>query len=383
MGDKVFVNCRAAVHLTSAGKSIAFPDVCLCPPAPPAGPIPTPLPNSVQAMDLMGGARSVLIEGNPMGKKSSFFARSTGNEVSLPTGGGILSHVAIGKAYFQSFSMNVLVEGEPAVRHMDLLTHNHAGPQPGNTPPVPWLSVQDLPAMPAPPLFKRQDEKAKPGAVKLEVITETGEATDGQNPVDVLVPGRRETPMKLQKGVFKERVDRPGATVVSFREIRQAFWARSRAHPGDELELGVLTVGFPDGTAGRLEIRSAHAAEGTRPLGQVAVTIKSGIGRGKWKLEQSLGAPATMDLRFVASVESSLAWSSALAVRPFPLADVRGVKQRLRQLGYDAGPPDASGGPLTGALSQFQADHPPLEKTGKLDARTRAVLAAYFVGESA
>ena len=37
MGDTVFVNGRAVVHKDSAGKSIAFPDVCLCPPGPPAG----------------------------------------------------------------------------------------------------------------------------------------------------------------------------------------------------------------------------------------------------------------------------------------------------------------------------------------------------------
>jgi len=92
MGDSVFINGRAAVHKGSAGKSIAFPDVCLCPPSPPAGPIPTPLPNAVQAADLDGGAKSVLIEGNPNGKQSSFFKKSTGNEVSRPTGGGVITH---------------------------------------------------------------------------------------------------------------------------------------------------------------------------------------------------------------------------------------------------------------------------------------------------
>jgi hypothetical protein len=51
MGDTVFINGRAAVHAGSAGKSIAFPDVCLCPPTPPAGPIPTPLPERRRAID--------------------------------------------------------------------------------------------------------------------------------------------------------------------------------------------------------------------------------------------------------------------------------------------------------------------------------------------
>lgn len=51
MSDKVFSNGRAAIHAGSAGKSIAFPDVCLCPPPPPSGPVPTPLPNTAQAAE--------------------------------------------------------------------------------------------------------------------------------------------------------------------------------------------------------------------------------------------------------------------------------------------------------------------------------------------
>ena len=62
MADNVFVNDRAAIHKGSAGKSIAFPDVCLCPPSPPSGPIPTPLPNTAQAMDLMTNAPSAVDE---------------------------------------------------------------------------------------------------------------------------------------------------------------------------------------------------------------------------------------------------------------------------------------------------------------------------------
>src|SRR4051794_10354171 len=148
MGDTVFINGRAAVHKGSAGKSIAFPDVCLCPPTPPAGPIPTPLPNNVQAMDLDGGASTVVIEGNPAGKQTSYFKKSTGNEVSRPTGGGVVTAGVQGKAYYQSFAMNVMFGGEPAVRHLDLLPHTHMGPQPGNSPPAPWLATMQVPAMP-------------------------------------------------------------------------------------------------------------------------------------------------------------------------------------------------------------------------------------------
>jgi hypothetical protein len=141
MGDTVFINGRAAVHKGSAGIATLSPDVCLCPPTPPAGPVPTPLPNQVVAADLKDGASSVKVEGNPAGKQSSSFGKSTGNEVSRSTGGGVLSGTAQGKAFFVTGSFDVLIEGEPAVRHMDLITGNHGAKAPPNTPPGPFVSV--------------------------------------------------------------------------------------------------------------------------------------------------------------------------------------------------------------------------------------------------
>jgi hypothetical protein len=149
MGDSVFVNKRSAVHKGSAGRSTAFPDVNLCPPSPPAGPIPTPLPNVAQAADLQAGARSVLIGGNPMAKRSSFFGRSQGNTVALPTGGGVISHAAVGKAYFVSYSVDVTVEGEEAPRHLDMMTHNHLAPSPPNAAVGTYLATMDPGALPA------------------------------------------------------------------------------------------------------------------------------------------------------------------------------------------------------------------------------------------
>src|SRR5687768_972856 len=100
----------SVMHKGSAGKSMAaMPDVCLCPPPTPAGPIPTPLPNHSLASDIDGCAKSVLIEGNPAGTKDSFFKTSTGNEVSKPTGGGVVSHATKGKTYFVMGSMDVLI----------------------------------------------------------------------------------------------------------------------------------------------------------------------------------------------------------------------------------------------------------------------------------
>jgi len=176
MADNVFINSRAAVHSGSAGKSIAFPDVCLCPPPPPSGPIPTPLPNTAQAMDLQGGATTVTIEGNPVGHAKSFIAKSTGNEVATSTGGGVVTHMVQGMAYFQTFSMDVFIESQPAVRHMDLVTHNHMAMMPGNTPPAPWMSAMMAGPGAAPKEASKEEKSKSKGKdfLKLQIQDEDG-----------------------------------------------------------------------------------------------------------------------------------------------------------------------------------------------------------------
>jgi hypothetical protein len=188
LADNVFVNGRAVVHKKSAGKSTAFPDVCLCPPTPPAGPVPVPLTNLVIAADLGGGARSVTVEGSPIGKRSSFFAKSTGNEISRPTGGGVLTMGVQGAAHFQTFSPNVLIEGEPAVRHLDVLTHNHIAPNapPGNTPPAFWMSAQALPPTPIQAITKRVSTKGK-AMISLCIREADGQGPHG-SPYEVRLP---------------------------------------------------------------------------------------------------------------------------------------------------------------------------------------------------
>jgi uncharacterized Zn-binding protein involved in type VI secretion len=135
---KVYINGREAVHKGCGGMAIAFPDVCLCPS--PAGPVPVPLTNTVQAKDLVCGAMTVLIEGNPAGNRDSYFATSTGNEVAASTSGGVTSHAVKGKAYFRSWSRDVLIEGKGAVREGDRTSQNHENESPGNCPPSVWMA---------------------------------------------------------------------------------------------------------------------------------------------------------------------------------------------------------------------------------------------------
>jgi hypothetical protein len=146
MANEVYANTREVSCKAAAGKSIAaFPDVCLSPPSPPAGPVPIPYPNTAMASDTSGGSKTVQISGQEvMLKDSSFFKQSSGDEAATKSlGMGVVTHTIQGKAYFAAWSMDVKIEGENAVRHMDMMTHNH-NPPPGNSPP--WL-YQDSMAM--------------------------------------------------------------------------------------------------------------------------------------------------------------------------------------------------------------------------------------------
>lgn len=169
MANKVFANGREVSCKAANGKSVAaFPDVCLSPPSPPAGPVPVPYPNTGYARDTSQGSKSVRITGQEvMLRNSSYFRRSTGDEAATRAlGMGVVSHTITGKVYFTSWSMNVKIEGENAVRHLDLTTHNHAS-FPGNTPP--WL-YQDGQANAAIPGCEQERDSHKYQCAGLETM---------------------------------------------------------------------------------------------------------------------------------------------------------------------------------------------------------------------
>ena len=147
MGSTVFANNNSICCKDGDGKVIAsFPDVCLSPPSPPAGPIPIPYPVSSFSSDTQNGSTTVKIGGQPiMLKDKSYFSKCTGDEAATKTlGMGVVSHNISGKVYFAAWSMDVKVEGLNVDRHLDLTTSNHMSPNP-NTPPLPEMENMTLP----------------------------------------------------------------------------------------------------------------------------------------------------------------------------------------------------------------------------------------------
>ncbi len=61
-------------------------------------------------------------------KNKSYFKKSTGDEAGCAPKKGMVTSTNTGKVYFSAWSMDVKIEGENVVRHLDVTTHNHSNP---------------------------------------------------------------------------------------------------------------------------------------------------------------------------------------------------------------------------------------------------------------
>lgn len=146
MSNQVYANNMEVSCKAAAGKSIcAFPDVCMTPPMTPATPpgVPIPYPNTGMSSDCSDGSSSVKISGEEvmLGNKS-YFKKSVGDEAGCAPKKGLINSKISGKVFFKAWSMDVKIEGENVVRHLDLTTHNHAS-EIGNEG-CPWPQVERM-----------------------------------------------------------------------------------------------------------------------------------------------------------------------------------------------------------------------------------------------
>ena len=141
MGCDVYANGDEIACKAGDGKVIAaFPDVCLTPPPPPAGPIPVPYANTSFSKDMKDGSVTVKIgRKEVMLKDQSYYNTSPlGDEAATKAqGAGVITHVITGKTYFSAWSMDVKFEGKNVDRHTDITTSNHASPLGNASTPMP------------------------------------------------------------------------------------------------------------------------------------------------------------------------------------------------------------------------------------------------------
>lgn len=130
MSHEVYANGREIAGKAGQNKSIArFPDVCMSPPGPPAGPVPVPYPNTSFSTDLKEGSETVKLGGEPaaLAQQSYYQPSALGDEAATRAWGmNVVTHQITGKTYFQAWSMDVRIEGKNVCRHLDITTSNHA-----------------------------------------------------------------------------------------------------------------------------------------------------------------------------------------------------------------------------------------------------------------
>jgi hypothetical protein len=105
------------------------------------------------ATDCTDGSSSVKISGKEvMLKNKSYFKKSMGDEAGCAPKKGLLTSKIQGSIYFVAWSMDVKVEQENVVRHLDLTTHNHACPNANDAVTWPHIVTMATAGMPTKPL---------------------------------------------------------------------------------------------------------------------------------------------------------------------------------------------------------------------------------------
>lgn len=229
MSNEVYANGMEVSCKAAAGQSIcAFPDTCFTPPLTPATPpgVPIPYPNTGMSSDTSDGSKTVQITGKEvMLKDSSAFKQSTGDEAGSAPKKNVVTSKIKGKCYFTAYSMDVKFEGENAVRHLDLMTHNHGSTPPGS---VPW-PYQDNQKMAsedqcATDREKKDGKDGKPGACPktpdpwcpspLNIATETFKEQVRKHIKTAKDMGLR----RLKKGEARGAVQAPAATAAAEKD---------------------------------------------------------------------------------------------------------------------------------------------------------------------
>jgi len=105
---------------TQKGTVISPADVCNVPT--PAGPVPTPFPNTGMTAQGNPACQKVLVAGSPALNKGSSIAQTNGDQAGAA--GGVSSGQIMGEAKFSMGSATVKLEGSPAVKLTNPTTQN-------------------------------------------------------------------------------------------------------------------------------------------------------------------------------------------------------------------------------------------------------------------
>ena len=222
MACTVFAENMGFFSKGSGGKGIAPGDVCLTPPTPPAGPLPIPYVNMLQASDLAKGSSTVKIDGEPTAlEDASEISTSSGNEPATQ-GGNVVTHKTKGKGFFVSWSFTVKAEGKGVARHGDMLGQNGASSPAGIIDPSAITSIE---AVVGSKNFGKPCPKSKSKA------PETG--TSDKQRQSVRGGPCWSCGAKVNKGVYKRsgrKFNKKDRFVADHQPPQSAVWAMGGCH---------------------------------------------------------------------------------------------------------------------------------------------------------
>ncbi len=109
-----------SVSTKAGGQCFAFPDVCNVPS--PAGPVPTPFPNTAECRNASDTVATVLIGNKETLVETSRIPTSSGDEPGAA--GGVVSGVFRGPASFKTASSKVYAKGKKVILHGAQTAHN-------------------------------------------------------------------------------------------------------------------------------------------------------------------------------------------------------------------------------------------------------------------
>ena len=228
MSNQVYANGMEVSCKQADGKSICcFPDVCMTPPQTPATPpgVPVPYPNTGMASDTTDGSSSVKISGQEvMLKNKSYFKKSTGDEAGSAPMKGVVTHKNTGKVYFTKWSMDVKVEGENVVRHLDLTTHNHGS----TTNTAPWNHLDASAFKPGGACAKESSELKKAGCTDPVNKSPRKACCDCPQAQCVLVPYDKADEMCCKKGIEEGDHKTTGHHIVPVSAVSEVRSVRTK-----------------------------------------------------------------------------------------------------------------------------------------------------------
>ncbi len=213
--------------------------------------------------------------------------------------------------------------------------------------------------------------------LELHVRTSWDEPVEDESGFELVHPDGRTEEGKLSGGRYRKDGALPGNYRIRFRHIVDSSWSSRKAFAGDHVTLRVITTGFPDGTKAVLKVYPETRAESEGALAELEVSISENVGTTRWHFEQAEGQHPGGTFIFEALIGHNWAASGPLDIVPFPIEELRGVKQRLRQLGYSVGSIDDELDPKTrDALKQLQKSAGIPEPDGNPTELIRAILAS-------